>query len=794
MNKRQHIVQQQFLKNEAAVFKRLKTVYNQSSKDINVKIKELDIDIAGLKSVWDNFEGSEDEKAELLSRIQSKIYQKQYQQAIQGQVDGILKDLQNNTYKSISEYLEKSYEDGFIGTMYSLQGQGIPLIMPLDQEAMVRAVQLDSKISKGLYNHLGENVGMLKKHITAQVSRGIANGYSYEQVAQQLALKMKGTYNNAGGALAYAMRIARTEGHRIQIQGAMDACYKARDMGADVVKQWDSTLDDSTRESHIAVDGEIRELDEEFSNGLMFPGDPSGKAAEVINCRCALLERARWALDESELETLKKRAEFFGVDKTDSFEEYKKKYLKAVDETSKIEEITDALDFGYGDLTDDDYIKWMNDYDAHNSGVRLNADELKVIEDYTEGGFIIFNDVCRYSDNELLKKGYTVEEIANARKRISMLDGALSKYDLDTDIVTHRFERNVSWLTGKGNDVADLEALIGKEYTAKGFTSSGMLPNRFRFGGGKSDAVHFEIVTPKGTNGAFLSMSKKGENEFLYNRNTRFKILDGGERVVKELKYNFKTGMFDEIDVTERFLKVQVIPDNLTKTVNKVIMTPKISQDANYNYILSAAQKRNVDYNPVYNHTKQLTDDEIISAISGGDMTQGSCASVGLAYIGQKQGWEVLDFRDGHSRRVFGLTINLDKLSRMNGVKTIKAQGACSMTVGNRLVKQCEADKEYYLAVGRHASIIRKTTDGKLQYLELQSKNKSGWTDFDGNPRYTLHTRFGCSNTKSNSELYDFMIDLEESDFTSNDDFRTLLGYLNTSENEQRKGSSGTIK
>lgn len=564
MNKQQYLVQQQFLNNEAAVFKRLKTVYNQSSKDINAKIKELDIDIAGLKSVWDNFEGSEDEKAELLSRIQSKIYQKKYQEAIQGQVDGILKDLQNNTYKSISEYLEKSYEDGFIGAMYSLQGQGIPIVMPLDQEAMVRAVQLDSKISKGLYNHLGENVGMLKKHITAQVSRGIANGYSYEQVAQQLALKMKGTYNNAGGALAYAMRIARTEGHRIQIQGAMDACYKAKDMGADVVKQWDSTLDDSTRESHIAVDGEIRELDEEFSNGLMFPGDPSGKAAEVINCRCALLERARWALDESELETLQKRAEFFGVDKTDSFEEYKKKYLKA--------------------------------------------------------------------------------------------------------------------------------------------------------------------------------------------------------------------------------------SEQLINSANDVIMTPKISQDANYNYILSAAQKRNIDYNPVYNHIKQLTDDEIISAVAGGDMTQGSCASVGLAYIGQKQGWDVLDFRDGHSRRVFGLTTNLDKLSRMDGIKAIRAQGACSLTVGNRLVKQCEAGKEYYLCVGRHASVIRKTTDGQLQYLELQSAKRSGWTDFDGNPRYTLHTRFGCSNTKSNSELYDFMIDLEESDFTSNDDFRTLLGYLNTSENEQRKGSSGTIK
>ena len=564
MNKQQHLVQQQFLKNEAAVFKRLKTVYGQAQKDINGKIKELELDIEGLNKVWDEFEGTAEEKDILQSRIQSKIYQKKYQEAIGGQVDSILKDLQKDTYKSISEYLEKSYEDGFFGAVFDLHGQGIPLVMPLDQEAMVRVVQLDSKISKGLYNHLGENVSTLKKHITAQVSRGIANGYSYEQVAQQLAFKMKGTYNNPGGALAYAMRIARTEGHRIQVQGAMDACYKAKDMGADVVKQWDSTLDSSTRESHVAVDGEIRELDEEFSNGLKFPGDPSGRAAEVINCRCALLERARWALDDNELETLKKRAEFFGIDKSDQFEDFKKKYLK--------------------------------------------------------------------------------------------------------------------------------------------------------------------------------------------------------------------------------------VSEQLTISANDVIMTPKISQDANYNYILSAAQKRNVDYNPVYNHTKKMTEDEIISAISGGDMTGGSCASVGLAYVGQKQGWDVLDFRDGQSRRVFGLTVNLDKLARMDGIKAIRAQGACSLTVGNRLVKQCEVGKEYYLCVGRHASVIRKTTDGKLQYLELQSAKRSGWTDFDGNPRYTLHTRFGCSNTKSNSEMFDFMLDLEESDFTSNDDFRTLLGYLNTSENEQRKGSSGTIK
>ena len=118
----------------------------------------------------------------------------------------------------------------------------------------------------------------------------------------------------------------------------MDACHKAQEKGCDVLKQWDATLDGNTRESHSQVDGEIRELDKPFSNGLMFPGDPSGGAAEVINCRCALLQRASWELDEEELEELKKRAEFFELDKSDSFEEYKQKYLRAAEE-SQVEDI-----------------------------------------------------------------------------------------------------------------------------------------------------------------------------------------------------------------------------------------------------------------------------------------------------------------------------------------------------------------------------------------------------------------------------------------------------------------------
>jgi hypothetical protein len=129
--------------------------------------------------------------------------------------------------------------------------------------------------------------------------------------------------------LSNAKRIARTESHRIQQASTLDAQNAAKAKGADVVKQWDSTMDGSTRTTHRHLDGQIREIDEDFEIGGMKAKAPGyfGRASEDINCRCVSLTRARWALDEDELETLKKRAEYFGLDKTASFEDYTKKYL-----------------------------------------------------------------------------------------------------------------------------------------------------------------------------------------------------------------------------------------------------------------------------------------------------------------------------------------------------------------------------------------------------------------------------------------------------------------------------------
>ena len=61
-------------------------------------------------------------------------------------------------------------------------------------------------------------------------------------------------------------------------------------------REWVSAQDDRTRDTseadHVDADGQTVGMKEPFTvsgEKLMFPGDPSGSAANVINCRCAVV-------------------------------------------------------------------------------------------------------------------------------------------------------------------------------------------------------------------------------------------------------------------------------------------------------------------------------------------------------------------------------------------------------------------------------------------------------------------------------------------------------------------------
>lgn len=86
-----------------------------------------------------------------------------------------------------------------------------------------------------------------------------------------------------------ATRAARTALTGAENAGRVSSYERARGMGIDVQARWMATLDSRTRSSHRALDGEVVGDDGRFSNGLRYPGDPTGPAAEVWNCRCTLV-------------------------------------------------------------------------------------------------------------------------------------------------------------------------------------------------------------------------------------------------------------------------------------------------------------------------------------------------------------------------------------------------------------------------------------------------------------------------------------------------------------------------
>lgn len=316
MNKRQLEVEKSKLREEKKLLKELKKIYEDAAKEVEQKIRISNGKIDLLLSVFDEL----DDKQKSL--LQSQIYQKKFQENLKKQLDELIGNLNIDSYDSITRYLTDSYYTGYIGTMYDIQGQGIPLITPINEKQVTRAMTLNTKLSVPLYTRMGIDVGVLKKQIAKHISRGIATSSSYAHIARNIDGASNIGFNKA-------MRIARTEGHRIQVLSANDAQHAAKAKGCEVVKQWDATLDGRTRPMHRLLDGKLAEIDEPFvvdDMEVMYPGG-FGIASQDVNCRCALLQRARWALDADELKILKERAAYYDLDKSEDFRDFREKYL-----------------------------------------------------------------------------------------------------------------------------------------------------------------------------------------------------------------------------------------------------------------------------------------------------------------------------------------------------------------------------------------------------------------------------------------------------------------------------------
>lgn len=530
MNKQQKEVISATLEDEANILKKLRDNYTIALADIKNNIKKLQSN----------------------PLTQSKAYQLDFQKQLEKQISGIIDKLQGDNFTSIAEYLNICYNQAFLGTMYDIHAQGIPLIFPLNQKQVLKAVQKtgdDIKLSAKLGNS-----DSLKKQVISEMQRGFSTDMSYTDIARNISNCGEADFNRS-------MRIARTEGHRVQNEAKLDTYQNVKKKGADIVKQWDATLDGDTRKNHRKLDGQIRELEEDFEiDGKSAPcpgkfNDP----AEDCNCRCAMLQRARWALDENELKTLQERAEYFGLDKSDSFAEFKEKYLNAVEKSGGSGMIKEVIEpqtpIEYRESTKDDYSKLGKNMRKKVAKEDINQLMKHEKSDGSPGGYVATHNYSNINSN-MRNDNWSGNQLdADDEKTIEALKKAIKDNMLDDDYILTRYV-NADYLTSVfgvkqkslkrsqpdeviSNSILsfvnskkqvpriteELQVNVGKIVKDKAFLSTSMLPTQNIM---KDKAVLIKIKAPKGTN-AFIPNNRK-ESECI--------LMPGAERVVESIVFD----------------------------------------------------------------------------------------------------------------------------------------------------------------------------------------------------------------------------------------------------------------
>lgn len=182
----------------------------------------------------------------------------------------------------LREAQEAAKSGGIRGIAFNMLDEGTIKKLVKDGEIQLPYKDLD-KIKDKLWN---------KKAIASQMMQGIVQGESIPKMAKRLEavtdMDKKAAVRNA--------RTMTTEAENGGRQASME---EAEEIGLEYEKIWMATHDERTRESHAVMDGVAVPVDEPFiltnhdgtTCELMFPGDPSGDAEQVYNCRCSLVRK-----------------------------------------------------------------------------------------------------------------------------------------------------------------------------------------------------------------------------------------------------------------------------------------------------------------------------------------------------------------------------------------------------------------------------------------------------------------------------------------------------------------------
>jgi hypothetical protein len=212
------------------------------------------------------------------------LYDDQYQQMLDG-VSDKMADVNKTALEYVNGQTDSIYVMNFNQISAQTETAGIRFDL-INEDVLRRRIQTgDIKTPyKKLFN-IPKDKRWNTKQLNSAVVQGILQGEPMDKIAKRF-------YNVVNKNKNASIRNARTLVTAAENQGRLDSYQNLTDRGVVLIKRWLATEDERTRQWHLDMNEQPRDIDEPFEDGhgnlLMYPGDPDAEPETVYNCRCSM--------------------------------------------------------------------------------------------------------------------------------------------------------------------------------------------------------------------------------------------------------------------------------------------------------------------------------------------------------------------------------------------------------------------------------------------------------------------------------------------------------------------------
>ena len=275
----------------------IESILTKAGSSLSMQTKQLDDEVSGIEdkfisSMLDRFvdmaelaiiafkdNATETQPKKGLKTKAAEIKTSEMKRAIQRSIDSLEEQYVDDTTALLSSSVEFGYDTQL---RFVINHESI------DELTALRA--RDKKRRRLLLEARGiKSFSQITKTHTERIMGVITEGVDKQETIDQIARRIADTFADPANMLKKARTIARTETLTAVSQGQWAAVQNAKTVIPNLQKVWITAGDERVRDSHIENNGVRIDVDKEFSNGLRYPRDLQGLAAETINCRCTLI-------------------------------------------------------------------------------------------------------------------------------------------------------------------------------------------------------------------------------------------------------------------------------------------------------------------------------------------------------------------------------------------------------------------------------------------------------------------------------------------------------------------------